>query len=65
MDRLTGRQQQVCDLLLAGFSAREIAAEIQISYNTARAHIREIYSRLNVSSRVGLWNASRRLARMD
>jgi len=59
MEKLTARQHEVCALLLSGFSAREVAEEIQISYNTARAHIRDIYTRLNVSSRVELWNATR------
>ena len=48
---LSERERQVLRLLSVGLSAREIAAQLIVSYNTARTHIQTIYRKLDVHSR--------------
>ncbi|MDR0500271.1 MAG: LuxR C-terminal-related transcriptional regulator [Coriobacteriales bacterium] len=47
---LTFREEEVFILLAKGYKAQNIASELFISYNTTRAHIRNIYSKCNVHS---------------
>ncbi|MGI6672741.1 MAG: helix-turn-helix domain-containing protein [Limnochordia bacterium] len=53
-DPLTAREQEVLEVLLAGKSTREIAAELFISESTVKTHIRNIYSKYDVRSRAEL-----------
>jgi DNA-binding CsgD family transcriptional regulator len=48
----TERQRQVLDLIVKGRSNSEIAAELGISLDGVKWHMREILSKLNVDSRV-------------
>ena len=48
---LTGRQRQVFDLLAAGLSNPEIAAELHISPKTVGYHVEAILSKLGVQNR--------------
>ncbi len=48
---LSPREQEVFFLLAKGKEAQAIADELFISFNTARTHIRKIYTKLNVHSR--------------
>lgn len=48
---LTGRQRQVFDLLAAGLSNREIAAELHISPKTVGHHVEAILTKLGVDNR--------------
>ncbi len=48
---LTRRERQVLELLAAGASNREIAAELYISPLTAGTHIKHLFRKLGVSSR--------------
>ena len=48
---LTGRQRQVFDLLAAGLSNREIAAELHISSKTVGHHVEAILAKLGVDNR--------------
>ena len=48
---LTGRELEVCKLLLAGKTVKQIAAELYISFSTAHAHYKSIYRKLGVGSR--------------
>jgi LuxR family maltose regulon positive regulatory protein len=48
---LSERELQVLRLLNTYLSSKEIAAELFISVNTIRSHIKNIYSKLNVHSR--------------
>jgi DNA-binding CsgD family transcriptional regulator len=54
--RLTGRQAEVCRLLVSGSSYAEIAKELGISRHTAIAHARWIYDKLDVHNRSELIN---------
>lgn len=54
LDPLTVREQEVLQLILSGKSNREIAGTLYISENTVKTHIRNIFSKYDVSSRVEL-----------
>ncbi|MFP3712122.1 helix-turn-helix transcriptional regulator [Puerhibacterium sp. TATVAM-FAB25] len=49
--RLTAREREVAQLLLAGLSTREISARLWIAPETLRGHIKVIFAKLDVSSR--------------
>ncbi|MBN8882079.1 MAG: response regulator transcription factor [Salana multivorans] len=48
---LTQQQERVLGLLALGRSTSSIAAELHISQNTIKSHLRKLYQRLEVSSR--------------
>jgi DNA-binding NarL/FixJ family response regulator len=50
-ESLTGRELEVLSLLARGKSNKEIAAILSISEATVKAHLRSIFSKLNVLSR--------------
>jgi DNA-binding CsgD family transcriptional regulator len=49
-EHLTGREKDVCNLMIKGFNAREIGGLLGISYGTTRNHIKKVYQKLDVSS---------------
>jgi LuxR family maltose regulon positive regulatory protein len=49
---LSEREAQVLRLLAQGQSSRQVAESLVITYNTARTHIRNIYRKLDVHSRL-------------
>ena len=49
---LTAREAEVLSWVAGGASNNEVAERLQISVNTARAHLRNIYKRLQISSRI-------------
>jgi LuxR family maltose regulon positive regulatory protein len=51
VDPLTERELEVLRLLPTDLSGPEIAAELVVSINTVKTHIKRIYSKLNVHSR--------------
>lgn len=53
---LTRRETQVCDLLREGKNTRDIAALLQISENTCKRHLENIYKKCGVSRRKDLMN---------
>ena len=50
-EALTERQIKILKLVSQGFSSREIAEKLDISYYTVTTHIKNIYSKLQVNSR--------------
>jgi DNA-binding CsgD family transcriptional regulator/N-acetylneuraminic acid mutarotase len=51
IEPLSSRELELIEALSRGLSNREIARELCISPNTVKAHLRKIYTKLNVSSR--------------
>lgn len=50
IDKLAAREQQILQLLMKGYSYKMIAAELNISIETVRTHIKRIYEKLHVHS---------------
>lgn len=50
IDKLAAREQQILQLLMNGYSYKMIAAELNISIETVRTHIKRIYEKLHVHS---------------
>ena len=46
---LTTRETEILRLLVKGYSVKLIAAEVEISYDTCRTHLRNIYRKLHVN----------------
>ena len=57
---LSAKENEILDLLAEGYRIKEIADKLQISINTVRTHIRHIYEKLQVQSRVEALNKTRR-----
>jgi DNA-binding NarL/FixJ family response regulator len=51
---LTAREQQIAELVTAGRTNREIAEQLVLSPRTIEAHLRNIYGKLGIRSRVEL-----------
>ncbi|MES2776827.1 MAG: response regulator transcription factor [Bacteroidota bacterium] len=49
---LSRREQEILEQLSRGFYYKEIAEKLSISFETVRTHIRHIYEKLQVNSRV-------------
>jgi LuxR family maltose regulon positive regulatory protein len=50
-DELTPRERAVLQLLAEGYSKREIAERLFVSFNTVHSHTKAVYRKLGVSSR--------------
>jgi two-component system, NarL family, response regulator LiaR len=48
---LTDREQHIMDLISQGKSNPEIAAELQVSVNTVKTHLRHVFKKLEVDNR--------------
>jgi DNA-binding NarL/FixJ family response regulator len=53
---LSNRENEVLDLVSTGHRVKEIADKLSITVNTVRTHIRHIYEKLQVQSRVEALN---------
>jgi len=51
---LTRREKQILDELIRGITEKEAAERFHLSVHTIRTHVKNIYSKLAVSSRVGM-----------
>jgi DNA-binding NarL/FixJ family response regulator len=56
-DGLTAREQEIAALIAAGRTNREVAEQLVLSQRTIEAHLRNIYGKLGVRSRVELARA--------
>jgi DNA-binding NarL/FixJ family response regulator len=54
--QLTERERQVLEELAQGYRYKEIADRLQVSMDTVRTHIRNLYQKLQVSSRTDALN---------
>jgi DNA-binding NarL/FixJ family response regulator len=54
IDALTGREREVACCIRQGFSNKQIARELEITENTVRAHVANIFKKLHVRRRVDL-----------
>lgn len=48
---LTNREREILQLLVQGLLYKEIGAQLNISVNTAKKHVINIYNKLHVNSR--------------
>lgn len=60
-DRLTEREEEVCDLLARGLTNRQLAARLYLSERTVESHVSSILRKLGLPSRssVAHWHATR------
>lgn len=47
---LTGREKDVLDLILHGYSNEQISATLFVSVPTVKKHLASIYSKMNIKS---------------
>jgi DNA-binding CsgD family transcriptional regulator len=59
--RLTEHELEIVDLVAKGLGNKEVALKLKHSQHTTRAHLRRIFRKLSVSSRVGAANVIRSL----
>jgi len=57
---LTDREREIADLVAAGRTNREVAEQLVLSPKTIEAHLRNIYAKLGVRSRLELTRAAQR-----
>jgi DNA-binding NarL/FixJ family response regulator len=50
-ENLSAREVEVLELLVKGYTYKEVAAELNVSYSTVHTHIERIYEKLHVHSR--------------
>ncbi len=50
-EALTNRQEKILQYVSQGFSSKEIAEKLNLSYHTVTTHIKNIYGKLQVNSR--------------
>ena len=51
-EQLTSREEEVMELLAEGYPAKEIATRLGITADTVNAHLKRIYAKLHVHSRI-------------
>lgn len=53
-EKLSGRESEVLRLIARGYTDKEVAARLEISPATVDTHVRKIYRKLSINSRVEL-----------
>jgi LuxR family maltose regulon positive regulatory protein len=61
VDALSPRELEVLRLLTTSLSVNDIANELVISVNTARSHIKSIYSKMGVNRRLDVIEKAKEL----
>jgi LuxR family maltose regulon positive regulatory protein len=61
----TGRERTVLELLSSGLSNKEIGRMLALSDNTIKFHLRNIFAKLNVSTRTAAVTAARQKGVLD
>lgn len=56
MSRLTGKEKEIVQRVLRGMTYKEIAEDLRISINTLKSHIKNIFSKYGVNSKIELNN---------
>jgi DNA-binding CsgD family transcriptional regulator len=51
---LSKRERQVAELVLQGLRYKDVAVSLEISDHTVRNHLRNVFTKLHISSRVEL-----------
>ena len=51
LEKLSAREREVLELVVRGFSNKEIAARLEITLDAVRWHLKNIYHKLHVHSR--------------
>lgn len=64
-EALTERQVKILKLVSQGFSSKEIAEKLNISYYTVTTHIKNIYNKLQVNSRTEALHEAVKLGLLD
>lgn len=64
-ETLTEKQIQILKFVSQGFSSREIAEKLSLSYHTITTHIRNIYGKLQVNSRTEALHEATKLGIID
>lgn len=62
---ISGREFEVLQLLAAGRSNKEIAADLDVSPNTIKTHVARLYAKLEVSRRTEAVNRARELGMLQ
>jgi LuxR family maltose regulon positive regulatory protein len=61
LEALTEREKQILMLLANGVSNKQIAKKVFVSENTVKFHLKNVYSKLGVSSRIQAISAARQM----
>jgi len=56
MNMLTDKEKKIVKKVFAGLSYAEIASKLDISINTLKSHMKNIFNKYNVSSKIELFN---------
>ena len=59
------RSTEVLRHLAQGLTLNEVGKELTLSVNTVKTHVKNVYSRLDVSSRIAAVDAARRMGILD
>jgi DNA-binding NarL/FixJ family response regulator len=60
-DPLSSREIEVLTMLLSGKTVKEVAINLTIAVNTAKAHVRSIYRKLDVHTRKAVFQRAKEL----
>lgn len=61
MDLLSTRERQIFNLIASSYSNKEIANELNVSINTIKFHVKNIYEKLEIKNRKEAFSLAKRL----